>query len=267
MNMSNSNKLERAYNELVLIEQMTDQALLSHDPRAVIGVTIVFLVSMLTLPLTDPGDLILFFIYPVWSCFRSGISYRFLLTRSLYMLPFIILIGIFNPILDQRTLFYIWNIPISQGWISFISILLRGILSVQAALFLIIAIGFYNFCRGLKRLYVPTFFITQLLFVYRYLFVLIREAISMMHARDSRSFGTKGYPLKMWGILSGQLMIRTFERAQQIHRAMLARGFNGEMQLLSGSEWSRKDTLYLTGWSLFILSVRLISPMLLLERL
>lgn len=64
----------------------------------------------------------------------------------------------------------------------------------------------------------PAVFTTQLLFVYRYLFVLIEEAAAMQQARDARSFGRKSYPLKVWGTLVGQLLIRTFDRAERIRR-------------------------------------------------
>ena len=57
----------------------------------------------------------------------------------------------------------------------------------------------------------------------------IEYAAAMQQARDARSFGRRSYPLKIWGTLVGQLLIRTFDRAEQISRAMLARGFSGRI--------------------------------------
>lgn len=255
-------KLEQAYYELTRMERTAaGRCNAWHDMRALIITTFVFLICMLSLPLTDLGDLILYFIFPLWCCMRGDLSFRFLFIRSLMVLPFILLIGIFNPLFDHRTAFRVGDYVISVGWVTFTAILLRGLLSVQAALALILLTGFYNFCRGLEQLRVPSFFTTQLLFVYRYIFVLIEEALSMIRARDSRSFGNRGYSLRMWGTLTGQLLIRTFERASRIQQAMVSRGFTGEIQGRTGCVWQSADTWFTLSWSLFFILIRIIRPM------
>ena len=108
----------------------------------------------------------------------------------------------------------------------------------------------------------PTVFTTQLLFVYRYLFVLIEEAAAMQQARDARSFGRKSYPLKVWGTLVGQLLIRTFDRAERISRAMLARGFTGRISegMSERPAWKMRDTLFLAAWCSALVLLRLCRP-------
>ncbi|MEG1617558.1 MAG: cobalt ECF transporter T component CbiQ [Bacteroidales bacterium] len=254
--------LQNALNELDRMEVISANDSLLHriDARAKLTVTVVFLVSMLSLPLDDITDLLPFFIYPILLTSLADISLRFISVRSLIVLPFIIFIGIFNPLLQRNILFYIGDVPITEGWVSFISILLRGILSVQAALLLILTTGFYKLCRGMERMGLPSLFSTQLLFVYRYIFVLIQESIIMSRARDSRSFGKKGFSIKTWGVLTGQLMIRTFERAERIHNAMISRGFTGNIKGDLKHTWNYKDTFYLIGWSLFFILLRFLMP-------
>ncbi|MGL5682164.1 MAG: cobalt ECF transporter T component CbiQ [Marinifilaceae bacterium] len=256
-------KLEDAFNELTLMERMSAKrtSLRPIDIRARIIVTIVYLVCMLSLPLIDIGDILLFLVFPILTCSWSGIPFSYVIKRSLIVLPFVLFIGIFNPIFDHRPGLVIGNITLSVGWLTFIAIVVRGILSVLVSLLLIMSSGFHTLCRGLERMRIPSIFTTQLLFVYRYIFVLIQEAIAMSRARDSRSFGKKGYSLKMWGTLTGQLMIRTFERAERIHNAMLARGFTGSFRGAIHTQWHTRDTVYLIVWSLLFILVRWYEPM------
>ena len=132
----------------------------------------------------------------------------------------------------------------------------------QALLVLIGSTGYYGLCRSMQRLGVPAVFTTQLLFVYRYLYVLIEEAAAMQQARDARSFGRRSYPLKIWGTLVGQLLIRTFDRAEQISRAMLARGFSGRIPegVFERPAWKMRDTLFLAVWCSAFVLLRLCRP-------
>ncbi len=255
-------KLERALYELNSMERTSEQYSSLHalDARAKLLATLLFLVCVLSLPLNDLSGLILFLVYPIISCAMAGISYATVFKRSLIVLPFILFIGIFNPILDRQVAFYVNGVGITSGWISFISILIRGLVSVQAVFVLILTTGFYNLCRGMQRLGIPSLLTTQLLFVYRYIFVLLQEALSMDRARAARSFGRRSYPFRMWGIFIGQLLIRTIERSERIHRAMLSRGFTGNITGRFHSVWRIKETLYLVIWALLFALLRVYHP-------
>lgn len=236
----------------------------SIDARAKVVVLVLFLGAMLSLPLRNLSDLLLFFIYPIALSSMSGVSYSATLRRSLFVIPFVALIGIFNPILDRTPLFSVGGVVVTEGWITLFSIIVRGVLSVQAVLVLIYATGFHRFCRGIQRLGVPSIFTSQLLFVYRYMYVLLQEALSMNRAREARSFGGRSRGVRQWGIFIGQLLIRTVERAERIYRAMLARGFDGTLRVSSESRWRGRDTIFLVVWSLILLSLRIFHP---IERL
>ena len=130
---------------------------------------------------------------------------------------------------------------------------------MQALLLLTGSIGFVGMVRGMRRLGLPSFLATQLLMVFRYIRVLIEEALSMKRARDARSFGKKGLSLKLWGVLIGQLFLRSVDRAERVHRAMLARGFTGSFVLnYSGNTvWTWSSTVFLVVWVLVFLFLRL----------
>lgn len=232
------------------------------DARAKLLVTVVFLVAMLSVPLVRLSEILLFFIFPIVTAAMGGLSYGTIFRRSLVVLPFVAFIGVFNLFYDREAVFRIGPLVVTRGWVTFLAIILRGVLSVQALLVLISSTGFYRLCRSMQRLGVPSVFTTQLLFVYRYVYVLIEEAMAMQRARDARSFGRSSYPLRVWGTLVGQLLIRTFDRAERIGRAMLARGFTGRIpdDATERPAWSMRDTLFLAAWSVLLILMRVFHP-------
>ncbi|MDD3108015.1 MAG: energy-coupling factor transporter transmembrane component T, partial [Alistipes sp.] len=134
-----SQKLQYALRELDAMERTAQMPSPLHgiDARAKLSVTLLFLLALLSMPLTRLSDLLLFFIYPIVGASRGGLSYALLMRRSLWVLPFVLLIGIFNPLLDRQPAFQIGSWWVSQGWVSFVSIVLRGLLSVQGVLLLV----------------------------------------------------------------------------------------------------------------------------------
>jgi cobalt/nickel transport system permease protein len=90
----------------------------------------------------------------------------------------------------------------------------------------------------------PKVFVIQLLFLYRYLFVLLEESLRMIRARDARSFGSRGKEIKTFIRLISVLLIRSIERAERIFRAMLARGFRGEIKVLKRHRLEYYDILF-----------------------
>jgi cobalt/nickel transport system permease protein len=127
-------------------------------------------------------------------------------------------------------------------------------LTVGGAFVLIGTTGFTPTCQALHRMGMPQVFTTQLLFLYRYIFVLAEEAGRTSLARELRSCGTKGQGIESYRSLIGALLLRTWGRAERIHDAMLARGFNGEFHRVQSNGFGRMETIYCFGWSaLFIL--------------
>lgn len=234
------NKLERSIHQLSLIEQMADHPGYIHrlDARCKLLVLCIYLLCLLSVPTDHWIQLSVFLLFPFVTGKQAHLGYGQLFLYSLAVLPFLVLIGIFNT----------WN--------SFIGILIRGLASVQALFLLIRTTGFHSICKGMQRLGVPTLLVVQLWFVYRYLFVWLQEALSMDRARRARSYGHRAYPLSQWGIFVGQLLIRTLNRSEHLHRAMVARGFNGSLPLIHSHRWNTNDTRYLLFWSMIFLFLR-----------
>lgn len=258
------NRLQTALYALENLETQArrDTPLHRTDARAKLLATTVFLATMLSVPLARLSEILLYALFPILVAAQGGMSYASIFRRSLVVLPFAALVGVFDILYDRTPALRIGTLTLTEGWIAFAAILLRGLLAVQALLTMIGSTGIFALCRGMQRLGIPRLLTTQLLFVYRYLYVMLDEALRMSQAREARSYGRRTFPLRVWATLVGQLLIRTFERAEQIHRAMLARGFDGRIPNYAGTEtrWRSQDTLFLAGWSTALLLARLWSP-------
>ncbi|MDE6006009.1 MAG: energy-coupling factor transporter transmembrane protein EcfT [Muribaculaceae bacterium] len=219
-------------------------------------VTLLYLLAVLSVPLHSPQKLVWLAIYPVIQSEASGLGFGFILKKSLWLIPLLLLIGIFNPILNNATAFTIGGFAISEGWVSCLSILIRGLLALQAALILTYSVGFYDVCHSLRHLGCPKILIVQLMFTYRYMGLIVEEAINMDRARKARGFGRKNYPLSMWGRMVGQLLIRSYDRAGSIHRAMLARGFTGNMPAGKAHNLDKRSIAFIFAWSVVIAILR-----------
>lgn len=252
-------KLERTYYRLLQLEHNDPETPALIDPTLHLLFCIVYLCLMLSVAMGRLSMLIWFAIIPIINCAIFGLSSLSILKKSLYVLPFIIFIGIFNPILDHQPAFSVGTIVITRGWITFVSILVRGLLAVQCLLILMASGGFYSICRSLRNLGMPRFLTDQLQFVYRYMTVLIQEAIIMNRAKTARGFGRKKYPVKLWGIFTGQLFLRAIDRAERINRAMLARGFTGELPVYRQPHTgvSKSGIVYFLLMTLLTVSLRI----------
>ncbi|MEN6623362.1 MAG: cobalt ECF transporter T component CbiQ [Smithella sp.] len=199
------------------------------DPRIKLITTLLFLFTVISFPKYDVAALFPFFLFPVVLLTTGEIPLAFILRKVAIVSPFAIFIGIFNPLLDTAQVAILPGFTLAAGWFSFFSILIKFVLTVSMALLLIATTSFPTVCHGLRRLGVPSIFVSQLLFLYRYIFVLTEEAMRIIRARDMRSFGRRGTGMKVFVRIAGVLFLRTVERAERIYYAMLARGFEGDM--------------------------------------
>ena len=234
-----------------------DSPLHRMDPRAKLITTLIYIVMVVSFGKYEISALIPFFIYPVVLMAWGNLPIGFILRKMLLVAPFAILIGIFNPLMDQNTLIQIGRIEISGGWVSFISILIRFTLTVGAALILVGATGFNAVCMALEKLGTPRIFVVQLLFLYRYLFVLGDEATKMVRARSLRTFNAHGMGIKTFGSMVGHLLLRTMDRAQRIHTAMSCRGFDGHIRIIRTYSMGQKELGFILGWTIFFIIIRI----------
>ena len=227
------------------------------DARAKVLATFVFIICVVSCSRYELTALFPFFIFPVVMISLSGLPPRFILGKIVLICPFVLAVGIFNPVFDREILLQLGPLGVSGGWISFASILTRSLLTVGAAFILVGTTGFTAVCQALERLGMPRIFTVQLLFLYRYIFVLTEESDRASRARELRSCGKRGQGIRSFGSLVGHLLLRTWQRAERIHMAMLARGFTGQFHARRQSGFGIAEICFVVGWSTLFILLRL----------
>jgi len=225
------------------------------DARAKVAVTAAFIVTAASYGRHDIAAMTPLFMYPAVMIAVGRVPIVIIVRCILISSPFALLVGIFNPIFDRETVMHLGPVAVSGGMLSFLSIMLRFMLTISAALILIACTGYAAICYALGRIGMPRALIVQFLFLYRYLFVLASEAARMERAHSLRSGGRR-MTAREWASLSGHLLLRAFDRGRRIHLAMSCRGFDGDMPIGRRGSFSRRDLLFTAGWCAFFALAR-----------
>lgn len=251
-------KLEKTLYLLESIEVNNSLEAPLFDPRACILTTLIYIGIIISIPVGRVDITIWFALYPIISAPVFGLFYSKIFLQSLIVLPFVLFIAIFNPFIDKEIVFYVGSIGVTEGWLTFTGLILRALLCMQSILILIRSMGYLGVVRGMERLGLPKFLTSPLFLVFRYLRVLLEEGLTMRRAVLARCFGKKNLSLRLWGILIGQLFIRSIDRAERINNAMLSRGFSGTLPTYAfPSRWKTRDSLFLFGWVVVFIFLRI----------
>lgn len=226
------------------------------DARAKAAVTLAFVAVVVSFPRDAVSALTPLFLYPLSLVALGRIPMRPLLRKLLVAAPFAVAVGILNPWLDREPVVALGPLVVTRGWLSFVSILLRFALTAGAALALVACTGMHRLVAGLEQLGCPRVFAVQLLFLYRYLFVVADEGVKTMRAVELRSAGGRSPRLATYGSLVGHLLLRAMDRAERVYRAMTARGFDGEVRVLRRSRFGWGDAAFVLLWALFLAAAR-----------
>jgi cobalt/nickel transport system permease protein len=237
------------------------------DPRAKVLVTAVFVLCVVSFDRYEVLGLLPFVLFPIVMAGEGGVPFGLLGRLLLAVSPFALLLGAFNPLLDRELVAVAGGWEVAGGWVSYASILLRFLLTAGAALVLTATTSFDGICLALQRMRVPDVLVTQLLLLFRYVFVLGDEAGRMAQARRLRSVGQRGMGRHVYGQMLGQLLLRTVARAQRIYLAMKCRGFEGEIRVARRLRFGVVDLLFVLGWISVFLVFRLVDVPLALGRL
>jgi cobalt/nickel transport system permease protein len=243
-----------------------DTPLTRLDPRAKLVAALVFVVVVMSFERHAVAALLPLAVFPLALAVLGDLPAAPLLRKLALVAPFALMVGLFNPWLDRAPVPVFGDFSLAAGWWSFSSIVLRFGLTVGTALVLVAGTGMGPLCAALARLGVPRVFTVQLLFLYRYAFVLGDEASRLATARRLRSAGRRPR-LSSYGPLLGQLLLRAFDRAARVHQAMLARGFDGELRIVEDWRWQRADTLFVGLWCGYFALARAVDLPLALGRL
>ncbi|MFD5032475.1 cobalt ECF transporter T component CbiQ [Streptomyces sp. NPDC058220] len=183
----------------------------------------------------------------------------FLLRRLLIEIPFVafaVLMPFVVPGEQVRFLGLSLSVPGLWGaW----NVLAKGTLGVAASVILASTTELRSLLLGLQRLRLPPLLVQIASFMIRYGDVITDEMRRMSIARRSRGFEARG--VRHWGVLAksaGALFIRSYERGERVHLAMVSRGYAGTMPVIDEVTASRAQWSYAAALPLSALAVCLL---------
>lgn len=136
-----------------------------------------------------------------------------------------------------------------QGARSAAFLLGRAETAATLVLLLVLTTPWPHLLKSLRSLGVPLVLVAILGMTYRYIFVLLTTATSMLEARRSRLLGRLSGPLRRRVAISSLVVLldQALHLGSEVHLAMLARGYRGELHLLHDFRTAPRDWLFLAG--------------------
>jgi len=235
------------------IDQYSDLDSLIHrlDPRVKFISILAFIIVVVSTPIRNWLSMVTYFCLIVACLVLSRLPPVYVLKRSLAIFPFVLVIAVFIPFFKPGEVAGSYNL-----WLGRISITYDGLfilaniaskawLCILALILLSGTTKFTFLLKGLRQLRVPEVILMIISFMYRYIFLVVDEAMRMRQGRDSRNFGgTRWHQLRTIGHMVGTLFIRSYERGERIYAAMVARGFDGEVRSLNELRFAPADACF-----------------------
>ncbi|MGD8513539.1 MAG: cobalt ECF transporter T component CbiQ [Deltaproteobacteria bacterium] len=111
--------------------------------------------------------------------------------------------------------------------------------------------------HAMHDLKIPKKLVHLFFFTYRYTYVIHQEYLRLVNAMKVRGFrpGTNMHTYKTFAYLVGMLLVRSSERADRVHSAMLCRCFRGRLYSLSMFSLKPKDVVSLILMLVLILTL------------
>jgi cobalt/nickel transport system permease protein len=163
----------------------------------------------------------------------ANLPARLLVRRARIELPFLAF-AVFLPIVGRAPHTDVIGISLSEPglWAAW-NIVVKGTLGVVAAIVLAASTPIAELLSGLDRLRVPRVLTAIAGFMVRYLDVIAAEAERMRIARASRGYDPRWlWQTRAIATSAGVLFIRSYERGERVHLAMVSRAYNGTMPAL-----------------------------------
>jgi cobalt/nickel transport system permease protein len=158
----------------------------------------------------------------------SGVPVRYLARRMVVEVP-VVLFAVLLPFVATGPAVEVLGVSLSRpGLVAAGGLLVKATLGVLASLLLAATTEPRDLLAGLERLRVPAQLVQIMGFMVRYLDVVTDELRRMRTARESRGFTARDP--RHWPVLArcaGALFIRSFERGERVHLAMVSRGHDG----------------------------------------
>jgi cobalt/nickel transport system permease protein len=139
-----------------------------------------------------------------------------------------------------------WTVTL-QGLRSAAFLIGRAETAATFALLLILTTPWPHVLKALRAVGVPVTLVAVLGMTHRYIFLLLQAAMQMFEARRSRIVGPLAAPERRRLVVAGMgvLLGKTLQLGTEVHLAMIARGYRGEVRLLDDFKTRPRDWVVL----------------------
>ncbi|MFA4915251.1 MAG: cobalt ECF transporter T component CbiQ [Syntrophales bacterium] len=186
----------------------------------------------------------------------AEIDFRKLISRLVVINSFIFVLWVFLPFsYPGQTVFSSFSLTATrEGILYALSITLKANAIFLATIAILGTSEVNALAHALVHFKIPDKLVHLFFFFYRYISVLHEEYRKLKNAMAIRSFrpGTNVHTYRTYGYLVGMLLVRSYERSQRIHRAMLCRGANGKFHIMSHFRLKKADILF--GLTMFVIT-------------
>jgi cobalt/nickel transport system permease protein len=235
------------------------------DARVKLVLAVAFI---LTTSLTPNGAwplLVMLFAIAISVILLSSLELGYVLRRAGLAVPFALAaVPLIFTVPGPRIEIASTGIMLSEpGIVRMLSVLFKSYISMQMAIVLASTTSFPALLQAMRAVRLPKLLVAVFGLMWRYLFVLVDEAMRLMRARDSRSGapdaanrigGSIAWRARAAGGMAGNLFMRSFERGDRIYDAMTARGYDGEVRSLSHPALARSSLIVLIA-GMFVLAL------------
>ena len=189
---------------------------------------VAFMLLVVATPLGWPAAFVAYAVVLAVLVTVSAVPVTYLARRMVIETPVLVFAAVL-PLVAAGPQVQVLGLSLSEpGLLAAGGLVTKATLGVLASLLLAATTDPRDLLTGLERLGVPAQLVQIMGFMVRYLDVVTDELSRMKTARESRGF-TASNP-RHWPVLgrsAGALFIRSYERGERVHLAMIARGYDG----------------------------------------
>ncbi|MEW6059771.1 MAG: cobalt ECF transporter T component CbiQ [Actinomycetota bacterium] len=190
----------------------------------------------------------------------AELPFGFVAKRLVFEVPFL-LFAVMLPFIGRGERVDVLGLSLSrEGLWGAWNIFAKATLGLGASVVVAATMTMPQFLRGFERLHMPKAFTSTLSFMIRYLDVIADDMRRMKVARQSRGYDPRWlWQARAVATSAGALFIRSYERGERVHLAMLSRGFTGSLPNAdeapaSAADWTAALTMPLIAASICLVA-------------
>jgi cobalt/nickel transport system permease protein len=190
---------------------------------------------------------------------------RLIWRRARVVLPLVLFVAIFVPFLRRGGATHaLGPLTVSDAGLAVLgAVAAKATIGTVSAVLLGATTSFPSVLRGLEALRVPRLLTLIAAFMYRYLFLVVEEAQRLRTGLAARAYAPRhALQARPIGQAVTALFLRTHDRGERVHRAMLARGFTGTMPAGAPLVFRRADALFVAAVAGTLVAARIAAAVL-----